>query len=155
MQCGGHGQCRLGRVLPATLTSAAAFVDLVGSRVSGDVGGGVGRGGGAGGDVPVNGSVVRLGCRCEGGYVGERCTLWLDQIENEKVERTTRWCLSAWRDDADDGAPVSVTPCRRFRTVPHQQWQLKRADAGGETGLHVTQLQRQGLCLTAMAVHAA
>ena len=155
VQCGGHGTCRLGRVLPATLTSAAAFVDLVGSRVSGDVGGGVGRGGGAGGDVPVNGSVVRLGCRCEGGYVGERCTLWLDQIENEKVERTTRWCLSAWRDDADDGAPVSVTPCRRFRTVPHQQWQLKRADVGGETGLHVTQLQRQGLCLTAMAVHAA
>ena len=147
-------------MLAASDTSASVFVDLVGGRVSGDVGGGVGRGGGSGGGggaPAANNGVVRLGCRCDGGHVGERCNLWLDQIENEKVERTTRWCLSAWRDDADDGAPVSVTPCRRFKAVAHQQWQLARAGAAGgggdETGLHVTQRQKPGLCLTAMAVH--
>jgi hypothetical protein len=135
-------------------------------RVSGDVGGEVGGGGDAsaggggeeeGGALGNRSSVVRRGCRCDAGYVGARCHLFLDSLESEKVERATHWCLAPWRGAPEDGAPVAVVPCSRHpKTGLHQQWELERGGGGGGGGgpLLVVLRSQPGLCLTAPPLHS-
>jgi len=120
--------------------------------VGGEPGGG-GDSGGAGAHGDVNGSLMRRGCRCEAGYVGARCHLFLDQLESEKVERVTRWCLAAWKGTAEDGAAVAVVPCSRHpKTAAQQEWVVELR-VSSDAGLEVRPRSQPGLCLTAPPLH--
>ena len=104
-----------GCVLPATLTSASTFVDLV-AGASAATWAEVSPAAGRLGATSQSTAAVRL-LPMRGGWWASGATCGWTRLRTRRssARRAGAFGVAQRRDD---GAPVSVTPCRRFKTVP-------------------------------------